>query len=449
MYAIDFLRLFVWYLYPAAVLLFILTGYDLLKSGISKELGQEATRVHIQSDILSTIIWILTSLIIVIYQFKGNEMKLNYSNTFVISLIIAIVSASSWVMSNYKIDIKYIHSLCLISCMAIFFYKCASMYEAINFQYSWFDQNYKHHSIPNNHLKWIIYLIVNIALFIHCFVYLNHCNIVSVRYSFQIISMIVPYFILLIPSNQKYDLYFHRVQMISCIISNIIFKIYLVIDAYSDKKLPPPGVIGLVMIISSLAILPYLMNMAKNKHFVNIVEKNSRILKPHWWEYILSNAQAFDKFESFLLDDEVFENMLFIVEIMQYKYAVLKRLKNNMNTRYPLTFDDETINKIKYISPMAESIYESNLEEISTGRIKIDIAMLCEKYMSNDYDANHKLFVSFIHLKNKKKLKESVYSMINDDEDKNVLNVFDPFIKECDGILQLLYKEYVVRSDTF
>ena len=61
--------------------------------------------------------------------------------------------------------------------------------------------------------------------------------------------------------------------------------------------------------------------------------------------------------------------------------------------------------------------------------------------MSDYHDQDNKLFVSFIHPKNKQKLRESVYSTTVDD----ILNAFDPFIKECDDIVQLLYREYVIK----
>ena len=444
MNGVTCLTSFVLYLYPTVILMFVSNGYGIVHFECALSQKEFSQELQIKPDIISTIIWVIISLFIYIYQFKSNQWKKNYSNKFTMSLIIGILSLLNWVMMNYNIDIKYIHSLCSISTISFVFYKCCSMYETIMFEYSWFDYKYKDNSIPNNNLKWIIYLIINITLFVYCFIYLDDCNLVSVRCAFQIISMVIPYLILLIPSNQKYDLYFHRKQLIISIICGIAYKMCLIINSFFDKRLINPMAISLTMIPSAFVVLPYLMDMVKNRNLVNILKKNPKILKTHWWEYILSNDDAFDKFQSFLLQNKVYENMLFIFEVMQYKHAVLNRLKNkNMNRGYLLTFDDENLNKLRYISPIAESIYDLNVEEINMQRIKIDITILYEKYMSIDYDVTNKLFVSFIHSKNKEKLKESIYCMSDNNED--ILNVFDSFMKECDNILQLLYREYVIE----
>ena len=61
--------------------------------------------------------------------------------------------------------------------------------------------------------------------------------------------------------------------------------------------------------------------------------------------------------------------------------------------------------------------------------------------MLNYDDENHKLFVSFIGATNKRNVGEKLATVC----DYQILNVFDPMIKECNDILQLLYEDYVLN----
>ena len=285
---VGWLRLFVLHVYPALILIFIIHGYSIIQSNIPQQFVEKATKVYIKPDILSTIIWIIISILPFIYKFKTQ-----FSNTFTISLIFGITSISNWVVINMQsqfiqinwnhINTTYLGSLCLISTTSISFYKNISTFERINFEYSWFHKNYTDHtSIHSNNLKWIIYLFVNIILFILCFIYTDHCNMIFVGFSVQMISMIIPYFILFIPLNQKYDLYFNRVQIISLVIYNITFKIYFIINSFFDQNLISPIIIAAIKIptfISIFVILPVLLNKSKNHNLRNIVRQNSKTLK--------------------------------------------------------------------------------------------------------------------------------------------------------------------------
>ena len=181
-----------------------------------------------------------------------------------------------------------------------------------------------------------------------------------------------------------------------------------------------------------------MVEQTKTKKFHDITQNQQ--IGELWWDYILVNNHNFENFRNFLVNVKVYQNMLFIIEIIQYKHAVLKRLDLDENDLM-IDIDNEIMEK----SYIVNQIDTDNIDAITANRIRNDIGSLYTKYMlkKHEYEYNE-LFVTFVSnvdiLLIEKRLKQ-----IKDFDILDVLNIFDHVIDKTNSILQLLYRECVIH----
>ena len=86
---------------------------------------------------------------------------------------------------------------------------------------------------------------------------------------------------------------------------------------------------------------------------------------------------------------------------------------------------------------------------ISTETIVSDMCYFYQKYfwkcLDDDQQESNLLYVTFISDEGKKRIESRLMNLTND-HDPEIINVFDGAIKECNDVLQLLYREYVIDT---
>ena len=444
-----------WYLYPIIVLICLLHGQQTTNMVLEDVLG-DAIYIIIKPDILGTIAWIIIIFFPLIYQLKGDNFNLfgiSYIMLFIGFIIINLPrdhNDHQHSVLMYTIQTEYIQSLLSLLLFSICIYKQFSLNQQVQIQNNWFNQRYKISSTPNKYLKWIMYFAVNIFVYYHCFIYLDQCNLMTFNMTVRTIwsvSIVISFY--LSPFNIPFDLYFNRYQMNTIIINHIFTETYLLIYVYFLKEYIAIILHRVIMHISlfiwvfSFVALPTIFNTLNHKKFLRILKttQESNIFTESWLRYILLNNISFQNLGMFLISSKVYENMLFVIEISQYKHAVQRRLNYLLNNNECLLSLDENIDGM-IVSPIVQEINSIDLEQLTLQRIKIDMILLYEKYMLHYDDDKHCLYLSFIS----KQMKDEIENKLQTIDDYQVLNVFDQAIKTCSDILQLMYTQYVIRG---
>lgn len=426
--------------YPILVVFYLNYGDDIMQAALQNAAGAgDTVNTKIEPDIINTIIWIIMALFPILYHF----IKRDSSNIFASSLIILLIAVFFIYIPG---QIQYIQSVIFTANIAsISVYKQYSLYEQLKIQQSWFVRDIS--TNPRN-IKWIMYLFTHIFIYYHCFRTHNLVYINVVIQRMNMIIMPIPY--LLLPTNPKYDLYFHRYQMVLFLISSqvlnplygILYYYYLK-DCCLNDTLHTIILYGFIIVWAfSFVGMNQICNIFRQRGFKQIVNMNNNNFMDSWAQYVLLNQNTFQKFSCYMMNNGrcIFPNMLFVIEILQYKHAVLTKLSLAENDQY--RFDGQRVIDGLNLSSLVDEINSMDLKDIALQRIEADFCALFGKYFDGDNDNLLKCtFVSEMELE---LIEDKLVNIEDIDSIEEILTVFDGAIKECDDILQLLYREYVI-----
>lgn len=457
------------FLYPILLLIYINFGIDIMRNTLKPLIGNDIN-IIIKPDILTTTIWILIQLLGIIYHYFPINYRLNNNNLFTFSLLILfIIMFIEYNININKISLKYIQSLTTMTCFAICSYKQYSLFQNVYKQYLWF--NGIHYDLYKNnkiiiiiinkgffYIKYLIYIGCQFIIYYYCFIYLDKCTIVTINLSMHILwSIIIPLPYYLLSTKIKFDLYHNRKQMMYFILTHLLSHIWAILWSFPSFQtrftfnLTLHHIISqlsLIIFFISLTILPFLFNLYKKYKFNKLII-NNRYHYENWWQYILSNNTNFNNFYGYLRQNKIVESLLFVMEFMEYKNYVINKLNSNgyiINNGYLLSLENNyqtVLNQTPIIDIIKQEI---NINQINGQRLKIDLEIFCKKYIVRiednekieDNQRHRNLFVSFISSNHRRQ----IIDVLHNDNNIEVIHLFDDAIKEIYDILQLIYIQY-------
>ena len=225
--------------------------------------------------------------------------------------------------------------------------------------------------------------------------------------------------------------------------------LYVVIRAYGlTDGLTPNQYVGITNFVLGSVIIAFIgapkWLSQRNKHakFIQTSQKNQNI-KEAWSEYIFMNADNFQRFQMHLINLKIFQNLLFLLELNQYKQAVLDKV-NTMKKGYLLEFDDDIIKNTSGIgeTELVQYIKRMDTDEITTEQIKQHMDHLFSKYFAPN---NNTIFVTFMSSSDKITIEQRTQTL----PDLQVLTIFDDMLRKTNNTIQLLYEEYVMFSSKY
>ena len=443
----GFVLFLLWFL---LLLLYLHDGHYLLDNFIILPEGQQSftKKLQIKPNIAGTLLWISMTLFPIIYHYTGDNSNIVRVSSFAIP---AVAFAINLPTTDYNGNNEYIKAIMLCEVMALNLYKQFSLYHQLHVQQSWFDETYKT-IFDYRHLKFIIYLVFNASVYIQSCTFLDKCDMTHFLLSMHrsaLFTFVIFYH--LFPANIKYDLYFIKSQLVLCCMSMIIHELHCIIHSYFTKDymsaelhfifahLPV-----LIIVISFIGIPNYILNRIRQRKFYRLLKRNN-VNSDLWLDYIQVKQGNLQDFVNYLCTIKVYQNLLFIMEITQYKNIVLRRLGKETDNEYLQQLADyESIDGIN-TSNLVQSINCMDTDKITIKKIKSDISALYKKYMMKyDQDEYNPLFVTFISDSDQRLIQKK----LQDTKDFEILNVFDDVIEKTNSIFQLLYREYVIQNDS-
>ena len=425
-------------IYPISFLIFLHDG-SYISQYTTIGIAENAANVIIKPDILGTILWIIITLFPLIYHVKILEAA-SFLLLSVAVFFVNVPSQFTHSMVYHNINPEFLQALLTSLLISFFVYKQYSLYQQILHQHSWFNANHENIWFNYKYIKWIMYFISNISMYLYCFLWSNQCDQASVQLAvdkISTLSIIIYYFL---PRKLKYDLYFHRGQIMINIMTKIFQNVYLIFYTYLDLQDPVGNLIHTIIVfvpvfvaVLSLIASPYLFNRIKQNQMLRIVSENDNTLKKTWQEYILLSGTNFHHFGLYLIDFGVYANILFVIEVSQYKNAVIRRLNVERNKNIKIGITD--INGLN-ASPMIENINSVDLQKLTLNEIKSDIWSLYERYI----ESVSILYATFVNRERKTEIEKKLQQI----DDFEILNVFDNECKKVSHVLQLLYREYII-----
>ena len=424
--------------------------------------GGDDVLQNMEPDIVSTILWLMITVLPTIFFYHKRDYT---SSMFMISVIVMFIAGVighaniDIHMESLEMDTKYILAIFSTNIASFAVYIQYSLYQELQRQRSWFV----HGMSINAHVKWIMYIFSNLFIFWLCVIddEPKNCNLPYFAVVIQLMLMIlivIPY--LLLPSDTaiKCDIYFYRSQMTMFLIaSQIIYPLYCTLyyywlhDIVNDTihKIIYHAIFGFSVLI--LIGLDRVLNMFRKYRFQKVVSMDKNDFHDTWIGYVQMNKHAFEGFCHYLARiGRIFPNVLFVIETVQYKHAVLRKLTmdngNNRNQdKSESIFDGGGIDGLD-VSFLVNTINNIDSEKITISKVKRDMDVLCNRYLNkhgHDNEVNI-LYAGFISTEQIKSIHIELNATSNNIQD--ILNIFNGSIKECDEVLQLFYMEYVLDS---
>lgn len=420
----------------------------------------EAIHTSIKPDILGSSIFIIITLFPLLYHFfKGygsNIHTISLSIVFIACVMMNLRRHNSDETLLWTIQTEYIQALTTILVFSVCVYKQFSLFQQLLVQHSWFHNKYQYPSIySSKYLKWIMYSLSNIIISFYSFIYIKQADLAHINNCIHrtwILIIPIPYYLL---PEMEYDLYFNRFQMVTFIISQMVNQTWIALYTYffhdyiSDVVFSAIVHCCMVSWIFAFVGLSIFMDKWRQSVFTAIINKcNNNEFAHKWFEYISSDITKFQRFSNYLLNINAYQNMLFVIELMQYKYA----LRNYVDSSSNIGMDSDRIMNIPglNVSLTAQSVLnEQNdgLENIPFERIAADLCSFYAKYLLEYIDGDeilketNILYATFVSDKTRIMIEHDLIKL----NDFEILNVYNNALKDCNDILQLLYREYVIQ----
>lgn len=438
------------------LIIFYFDSYYIAQSGSERIMGSCVT-IEIERDIVGAIIWFIISIIpiCIIERCRNRSYIFKIFALGVFGMAVAIPLINKVSISDYiilDVQSELVNVILLSFMVSTNIYQLISVYQQIRIQYSWINGNHKKFS-EYKYLEWCGYCSIHIIVYFKCFLWSNKCTIASVFATFHIVSvfiMVILYYAL--PRNNKSaecDLYHYRFLFDICIIMHLLQQTYCIIYSYllqdylinDDLHFILIYSISAVMHIIDLGLPKWILDKQQHNKFNIICAQKTNIHKS-WLQYISSNPANFMNFGLYLIDNQVYQNMLFMIEVNQYKHVLLNRLKKRLSS------DDNCIYFKVDMDPsyLVNWINNADILDITQDKVTDDMRILYEKYISKYFDTKdeyNELFVTFVSLEDKLKIEKKFMGELTEFA---VLNIFDDVIDKTNNILQLLYRQYVKQN---
>ena len=448
-------------------------GYHIASVAYQPILG-ESIFAEIKLNFIGVVCWIVIALFPLFEHLKRIPSNIFITLMFGSHVIvfIFITTKRTILESTIEIGSELIQVIIVLIIFSSTMHHLLSIHQDIRCEYLWFNDRFKSFS-EYQYLKLVIYLLMQIIVYFHCFVWSKSCNLINILTVFQnIIITITMGLYYTLPNNIDYDLFWNGYCFNVMVLAEVMLLSHFIILAnmlkYNNDRTLNLIITAIFHFITAGCMITYFVFPCwSNKHrqtkFKVMVHQNMQI-KASWWEYILSDTNNYRGFRAHLINLKIFQNLLFFIEIMSYKSAVLKKLQIQIDTLhidrgFMHNFDDcESVDTKLGInkSYLIKCIESMDIEEISANRIQSAMKILCSKYTSkylnvpsisdeNNDDLitmdNH-LFVTFITKADKARINKRFQNMAG----IGSLNVFDEVIVKTNEIMQLLYQVYVVNS---
>ena len=421
-------------------------GYNIANECLM-HLGPERL-IIIEPDIAIKMIWILiaaaSSLDLFKYHTRTVNLYTSHICTFGLMIVIQLTGNIVQKTELFTLSMKCIFIIFMQSAMI---YQNISLYQRLTSRNAWFyGKNTS--CLEYRYVKWSVFLCLHIFVYIHCFVWLKECNLVSLLDDYHFINctlVLVLYFIFFTTSNaSKLDLYSLRYQFYISVVMQTILYLYVVLRAYglndyltTTSRVSITNLIIGSMIISFIGIPKWLSQRNKHARFIEIIGRDQRI-SMLWSEYICLYQHNFQQFQVHLINLEIFQNLLFLLELNQYKQAVLTKV-DKFNSGYLLEFDTDIIPRITGIgeTPIIQDIKSMDINRITSEQIRNDMDHLFSKYLTMTND--NALFVTFASSSERRIIKQRIKTS----KELEVLTLFDDILRTVNNTMQLLYEMYI------
>ena len=220
----------------------------------------------------------------------------------------------------------------------------------------------------------------------------------------------------------------------------------IVINAYGlNEYLSPNAQIGIAnfvlfsMILSFIGTPKWLSQNKKHTKFIKISQNNQNV-QVSWSSYICIDRNNFIRFQVHLIHLEIFQNLLFWIELNQYKQAVSRKV-DRFQRGFALELDDDVIQNVSGINEgsLVQHIKDLDIDQITSEQIKNDMDHLFSKYLENSDNA---VFVTFVSSSDRIIIEQKMKRL----QELEVLTIFDDILRKTNNTMQLLYEEYVTSS---
>ena len=453
----------VYFVYPYIIFIF-LEDKEFVAKNVIEFMGDHAN-TKIQFDALGTILWFGIAIAPLFVMHIASNTGNTSMKIYLIIVFIAYLFSTNLLQHLYDPD--YLLSFTFFESLhgSIFIYKQMSLYQSVCVENSWFNYNYMTNTddINETNMGLISYTLSNIFVYVYVFI-ISDATFNAVFISVVLVSIFVVIAHYLLRSSSKYpDIYFNQLQMKIHAFSQAFSHIYAVLYAYYFKYYLGDTMHYIVLEsflfrdVITLTLLPTIVNKYYGNKYISMINDDYNRFTESWWDYILVNADNYNKFRNYLLDLKILQNMLFIIEVIQYKHAVSNN-NTNINTASDVNLHlvNQSINGLG-ISPLANEVLLRGDTVINVQTISNDMTILFRKYLlkyiDEDDDGNSNnpvmnynvLYLTTITIKQKNAIKSQLNPIIM--HDYGILNVFDELIVETSNILQLLYREFVFAND--
>lgn len=442
------------YVYPLICLLYINFGQELFISTL-KDVGSQLT---LSSD-GQPFTLIIIAILFIIALFKITK-KIKLSSTSILTPVILFISINYFSCFNQYYIRKIFRQISIIFWNALpplIVLHQISNYQHLKQMYILFTnkqynpQTYKDYW---SKLKWILLILYmfitnGYCIFIHGF----ECrtfNSLNASFSCLIIGLAFPYYF--VPEELKTDIHLkkHKMWLLKTSI-NMRFLVdalwvYQLKHVGIDKKwyLMARSLMD-ILLVSTFDAIPSLLQWTKKQRFKRLC--NIQNIAATWSEYI-GNKHNCQQFMRYLLSLNIFQNVLFIQEVMRYKTEI----KSKFNLDY-CGFEVEFAEFDQIYAkqtPLIRELSELDITDISIEKLQQDMLIMYDKYINITKQSI--ITVNLVSLDHCNEIRELLCVQYSQKSVNNnmvmangleaLIKIFDKSTKEINDFLQLIYEQY-------
>ena len=299
-------------------------------------------------------------------------------------------------------------------------------------------------TIPDDKRTYYTVITIFSAAILNILCLINQWSLATVIFisKFLIGSTIIFPLYFILQLNIKYDFYYINIQYKYVMFGFIfiltweILCLYIFEDYLSSCWLDTVRIIWVIYVIAMDELFPYYYRLRTQQEFKRIVSQHS--LSETWSSFISANEDNYDHFIMFLLDNYVLENLLFMLEVIQYKNKIVRIMHNEIDGDFiGFTVRFENSQHL----PTTEIIQRLD-RNTSIDDIYVDMEILYYKYINSEEKLLNVLFISHQGIS---KVKQNLYELTVNNETGDILKVFDVALEEVSSNLQFMYIEYLLQ----